>query len=113
MPDKRTRRETPISNESEYYSPLRSKRDVKKISHFKTPVLRNPDISDRGRIATTQHVWKYGDRFYKLASQYYGDSEYWWVIPWYNGIAAEAQINTGYILFIPLNLSEALNALGA
>jgi len=112
MADRRTRKEIPTSNESDFYSSLRNKRDVKKISHFKTPVLRNPTVSDRSRIQTVQHVWRYGDRFYKLADQYYGNSTYWWVIAWYNGVAAEAQLNTGYILYIPTNLADTLDILG-
>jgi nucleoid-associated protein YgaU len=112
MADRRTRKDTPFTDESEYYSPLREKRGVKNISHFKTPVLKNPDVSERAGIKTTKHIWKYGDRFYKLADQYYGDPEYWWVIAWYNGVATETQINTGYVLFIPLNLADALDVLG-
>ena len=112
MADKRTRKDTPLTDESDYYSSLRDKRGIKRITHFKTPVLKNPNSSERAGIQTTQHIWKYGDRFYKLADQYYGDSTYWWVIAWYNGVAAEAQINTGYVLFIPLNLADALDVLG-
>ena len=112
MADRRTRKTSKVKDETEYYKSLREKRGIKNITHFKTPVLRNPTVQERRRITTTQHVWKYGDRFYKLANQYYGDSTYWWVIAWYNGIAIEAQISTGKVLYIPLNLEDTLNILG-
>jgi nucleoid-associated protein YgaU len=112
MPDKRTRKEIPTENASEYYSPLREKRGVKKISQFKTPVLKNPTIKDRTRIKTITHMWKYGNRLYNLSNQFYGDSSYWWVIAWWNGVSTEAQIKLGTVLYIPLNIEDALDALG-
>mgnify|MGYP003113488955 FL=1 len=112
MADKRTRNKTPVTNDTEYYSSLATKRGVKQISHFKTPVLKNPTVADRRRIKTITHVWVYGDRLYKLADQYYGDSTYWWVIAWYNSVSTEAQIELGKVLYIPLNIEETLDILG-
>ena len=57
---------------------------------------------------TTLHIWKYGDRLYKLANKYYGDSRYWWVIAWWNSFPTEASITLGTPLRIPLNLEQAL-----
>ena len=102
-----------ITNDIDFYKELRERRGVKQIEHFVTPILRQPSIGDRVRLRTSTHIWKYGDRFYKLADQYYGDTRYWWVIAWYNGIPTEAEANTGDALEIPLDISEALLALGA
>ena len=112
MPNKRYRNTLTRENESDYYSSLRKKRGVNKITHHKTPVLRNPTVADRIRISSIPHIWSYGDRLYKLADQYYGDSRYWWVIAWWNGYALEADITTGTKLKIPLSIEQALNALG-
>ena len=112
MADKRTRKQTPVANDTEYYSPLTTKRGVKSITHYKTPVLKNPTVADRRKIKTITHIWKYGDRFYKLADQYYGDSTYWWVIAWYNGVSTEAQVANGKVLYIPLNIEDTLDILG-
>jgi nucleoid-associated protein YgaU len=104
---------TTIINDIDFYRELRERRGVKQIEHFTTPRLRQPSVSDRIRLRTSTHIWKYGDRFYNLAHQYYGDTRYWWVIAWYNGIPTEAEANTGDVLEIPLDLQEALLALGA
>ena len=104
---------TTINNDIDFYRELRERRGVKQIEHFTTPRLRNPTISDRISLKTSTYIWKYGDRFYNLAYQYYGDVRYWWVIAWYNGIPTEAEANTGDVLEIPLDLQEALIALGA
>ena len=103
---------TIVNNDIDFYRELRERRGVKKLQHFSTPRLRQPTLGDRINIKTSTHIWKYGDRFYNLAHQYYGDTRYWWVIAWYNGIPTEAEANTGDILEIPLDLEEALIALG-
>jgi nucleoid-associated protein YgaU len=102
-----------IINDTDFYRELRERRGVKQIEQFTTPRLRQPTVSDRMRLKTSTHIWKYGDRFYNLAHQYYGDARYWWVIAWFNGIPTEAEANTGDVLEIPLNISEALLVLGA
>jgi hypothetical protein len=62
-----------LNNASEYYEPLRKSRGLKNIRHYETPYLENPSVSARMRTPATSHIWKYGDRFYKLADQYYND----------------------------------------
>ena len=101
-----------IINESEYYKPLREERGLKRIVQYETPQLRNPSVRQRMNMVSTKHIWKYGDRLYQLADQYYGDARYWWVIAWYNGFGVEADIYNGAVLRIPLNIEEALKVLG-
>jgi len=101
-----------LTNASDYYKPLREERGVKFIKQYETPMLRNPSRAVRRRITTTKHLWKYGDRLYNLANQYYSDPRYWWVIAWWNGYGTEADIQNGALLYIPLKLDAALTALG-
>ena len=101
-----------ITNNSEYYKPIRQSRGRKAIVQYATGKLKNPTIAERGRIKTATHIWKYGDRLYTLAHQYYGDSRYWWVIAWWNAYGLETDIKTGAALSIPLNIEKALSALG-
>ena len=101
-----------LTNASEYYKPLREERGLKTIRQYATPVLKNPTVAQRKRLKTTKHIWKYGDRLYKLADQYYNDSRFWWVIAWYNGYGCEADIYNGAVIRIPLNLGDTLKVLG-
>jgi len=101
-----------LTNASDYYKPLREERGVKFIKQYETPKLLNPSRATRRRITTTKHLWKYGDRLYNLANQYYSDPRYWWVIAWWNGYGTEADIQNGALLYIPLKLDAALTALG-
>ena len=102
---------TTITNKTDYYAPLRESRGEKDIVHYATKRLRNPTIEDRRRVSITRHTWKFGDRYYNLAQQYYGDTRYWWVIAWWNSLPTESLIKTGTVIYIPLNLEDALRTL--
>ena len=52
------------------------------------------------------HVWGVGDRYYKLASRYYGDPTYWWVIAWFNKKPTESHIEVGDFIRVPLPLNQ-------
>ncbi len=99
-----------VNNTGTYYKELR--RGRRKIVHYDTPELKNPTLADRVKLKTTTHIWRYGDRLYKLADQYYGNPEYWWVIAWYNATPTEASLKTGQVIRIPINLIETLTVLG-
>jgi nucleoid-associated protein YgaU len=101
-----------ITNSSDYYEPLRKRHHLKKVVQYATPILKNPGVIDRIGVVTNQHIWKYGNRFYQLADEYYGDVRFWWVIAWYNGYPTEAHVKPGDVLEIPVNIEKALVALG-
>jgi len=100
------------NNDSDFYSPLAEKRGLKAIQHFQTVVIHNPQIFERMQIRTNSHVWKYGDRYYKLANTYYGDPQLWWIIAWYNGYPTEVNVKVGDVLEIPLNFEQIIEVLG-
>tara|TARA_R100000900_G_scaffold137343_1_gene115742 strand:- start:362 stop:694 length:333 start_codon:yes stop_codon:yes gene_type:complete len=100
-----------LRNNSKYYAPLRNKRQPV-IYHYGTPRLTNPISQTRADTPAATHIWSYGDRFYKLAQQYYGDPFYWWVIAWYNAVPTEAHLMDSNLISIPLNIQDALRALG-
>jgi len=99
-----------LTNSSKYYAPIR--RGLKVLTHYQTPKLRNPPPAERASLSTTSHIWAYGDRFYKLAQDYYDDPEFWWVIAWYNGTPTEAQLPLGSLIAIPTDIQQALRVLG-
>ena len=69
-------------------------------------------MAARVNIPVDNYVWKYGDRLYNMAAQYYGDVRYWWVIAWWNSYPTEADLRPGMAITIPLDLESALSALG-
>lgn len=112
MADMRNNKTKIVKNDSSHYKKLYDRRGLKRISHYATPRFRHPTVAQRASVSATGHIWAYGDRFYKLANEYYGDVRYWWVIAWWNGYPTEASVKTGDFLDIPLNINEALDVLG-
>ena len=101
-----------LNNSSDYYEFLREERNnIRNIRQYETPILHMPTVIERASLKTTKHIWKYGDRFYKLAAQYYDDARYWWVIAQYNATPTEGQMRPGMVITIPLNLEKTLEVL--
>jgi nucleoid-associated protein YgaU len=89
-------------------SKIVEERDRDFIRHFSTPVLEHPNADQILSLDRIGHVWKAGDRFFKLADEYYGRSEYWWVIAWFNQAPTEAHVETGDNIEIPKPLDRVL-----
>lgn len=107
-------KQKPFVNRLEAYRFLREGRHSPiGIRQFPTTKLKNPSVTERRLVETATHIWSYGDRYYNLASQYYGNPRYWWVIAWWNGRPTEADVNKGQAIYIPLNLQATLKILGA
>ena len=103
---------TIILNDSEVYDELRDSRKVKVIEHYDSPVLKHPNVYDRTLVNLTPHIWTTGDRFYKIAAQYYGESALWWIIAWFNTAPTEAHLVPGEVIHIPTPLSRVYDMLG-
>lgn len=101
-----------ITNISSVYSELRKKRGVRFIEHYTSPIMKHPTVAERARLNLIPHVWTTGDRFYKIANQYYGDSSLWWIIAWFNTAPTEAHLPVGDVIHIPTPLSRVYDILG-
>ena len=100
-----------VRNSSKIYEEHFKRRDVPHINQFKTPRLKHLTASQRAALTRTKHVWKLGDRYWKLAAQYYGNPKYWWVIAWYNQRPTENMLNLGNTIIIPKPLEVVLESL--
>jgi len=97
-----------VINNSKFYSDFFRDRKVKYISQYLTPKAPYMDVEDRMTISKITHVWGRGDRYYKLASKYYSDPVYWWVIGWYNQKPLESDVVPGSVIYIPVPLDNVL-----
>jgi nucleoid-associated protein YgaU len=87
-------------------------RNVESIDHYATPIMRHPTADSIVNLQTLTHIWKQGDRYFKLAHKFYGDSKYWWVIAWFNKAPTESHLKLGDLITIPLPLRSILNTYG-
>ena len=103
---------TKATNRNKQYQKLFEGREVKEIQQYRTPVLNHPTEQQLDRIGYVTHIWVYGDRFWKLAFEHYGDSKLWWVIAQFNQKPTEAHVDLGDEIRIPFPLARALKAMG-
>ena len=92
---------------------VRINRDHARTTHiYTTPIFQELNSSDRGQITSIRHQWVLGDRFYKLAQEYYGDSTVWWIIALYNGLPTDAHVPNGATIYIPTPLGRVMSFYG-
>ena len=99
-------------NGNELYSEHFDKRGVNFIEQYGTPKLSHPTPAQIKKMNIINHSWTHGDKYYKLAHQYYNDSALWWVIAWYNKKPTESHVKLGEVIYIPTPLNEVLKAYG-
>tara|TARA_Y100000114_G_C11763614_1_gene331577 strand:+ start:9426 stop:9773 length:348 start_codon:yes stop_codon:yes gene_type:complete len=60
-------------------------------------------------LTHVQKIFTMGDKMYKYAYEYYGDTNHWWVIAWYNNKPTDSHFNLGDTVYIPFPLDVAIN----
>lgn len=103
---------TKFFNQEDLYEDTFSERDVEGVRQYTTPNLKHINAKQIASLTVINHVWKTGDRFYKLAHDHYGDSTKWWIIAWYNRKPTESDISYGDIIYIPHPLDKVMSYLG-
>tara|TARA_R100000234_G_C4878368_1_gene126229 strand:+ start:124 stop:468 length:345 start_codon:yes stop_codon:yes gene_type:complete len=101
-----------IENRNPLYDRFRYDRNLTKIKHFDTQQLKFPTKEEMKTLTIITKPWAVGDRYEKLAAQYYKDPEMWWVIAAFNRKPAEFLLNNGDIVSIPLPLEYVLDYMG-
>lgn len=94
------------SNTDQFYLELR---DKKIIYQYRTGTLQHPTPAQIMQLQLTGHVWKVGDRYYKLAHEHYGDSRLWWVIAWFNRAPTEGHLKLGDTIQIPHPIAKIVS----
>tara|TARA_R110002110_G_scaffold278044_2_gene493355 strand:+ start:186 stop:488 length:303 start_codon:yes stop_codon:yes gene_type:complete len=89
----------------------RSGEAAKRIRQYSTPTNVRLSAAQRRTITEVSHIWKTGDRYYKLAERYYGRPQYWWAIALYNNKPTEGHIRLGDTIQVPVPLEKYLRYL--
>ena len=96
-------------NRNKLYKKFFKDRNVNFVRQFRTPELSFPTPEQIRQLTVLSHIWTAGDRYYKLAFEYYGNSKYWWVIAWFNKKPTEGHLKAGDLIYIPTPLDKILN----
>ncbi len=105
-------RERVAGLKSFYYTYWKKYSRSEYLEYYATPFF---PVLDRGIISEFKHIrhtWKAGDKLYKLAERYYGDSTSWWIIALYNSKPTEAHIRNGEIILVPTPVGAVLARYG-
>lgn len=94
------------------YKKILKDRGMSQLTQYNTPKLTHPTTEDNLNLDVVNHIWKTGDRFYKLADQYYEDATKWWVIALYNQKPTEFHAKMGDIIYVPTPLDVVMYYLG-
>ena len=90
---------------------MAEERDVKYFRQYESPNFRYPTVSEMKELTIQKHVWKAGDKYYKLAHEHYGESSLWWVIAWFNKAPTESHVKIGSVVSIPKPIQRVLKYL--
>ena len=93
---------------NDYVSQLLKERGDKKVIFLSTPKFGTITENDLNSLSITYHTWKQGDKLYKLANDYYGDTSLWWVIAWFNNKPVDGLYTSGDTVKIPNPIQNVL-----
>jgi len=93
------------------FSKIFRRRGAKALTQYTTAQLAFPTVKQIKQLTITPVVWTVGQKYFKLANEYYGDPELWWIIAWYNEKPLETSIKAGDVIEVPLPLEMILEYL--
>jgi hypothetical protein len=100
-----------VINDSDMYRNKIRERGQKLLKQYVTGKMIYPTAAQISKLNIIPHVWSYGDRYSKLAYEFYGDTELWWVLAWYNKKPTDFHVKMGDSVYIPLPLNSILRFL--
>lgn len=106
MVDRRFLNRNIIKNASPNFEEAFIKRSVDYINQYATGRFRYPTIQEMGDLNIITTNWQLGDRLYKYAYEYYGNTNYWWIIAWFNKKPTENHFKIGDEVLIPQPLEK-------
>jgi hypothetical protein len=98
-----------VSNNNELYKTLLRNRNIKLINQYGTIAYNYPTAEQLQEIDFDTYIWKSGDRYWKLAQQYYSDPSYWWVIGFINKRPIDSDLEIGESIYIPRNIEDIMS----
>jgi len=95
-------------NNSAVYQEHFVDRNVNYINQYNTAEFKYLEPEDLRGLNFRSHIWKAGDKLFKLAYQSYGSTKLGWLISWFNQKPLESDFKHGDVIDIPFPLSDAL-----
>ena len=98
-----------INDSRDYRDKFFTNRDVEQLMQYTTARFRYPTVEEMQTFRSSPLIWQSDSRLYKIANDYYGYPNLWWVIAWYNKKPTEAHFNIGDTFYVPAPLELVLD----
>ena len=99
-------------NSDRVYRNILGDRGLTQVQQYGTRNLMYPTRAQLRELNIIAHTWRYGDRYYNLAHEHFGDAKMWWVIAFYNQNPTEFHVKAGDVIYIPVPLEAILYSIG-
>jgi hypothetical protein len=109
---RRNRGRTVFLNDNKLYEEYFDKKNMRGFRQYTSAEYNEVSQAQKDDVSSQIHIWKAGDRFYKLAFEYYGKSEYWWIIALFNNTPTESHVSRGDDILIPLDYERVIRLYG-
>jgi len=97
-----------VYNDSEAVAIMLARRGKESVEHYGKIDINPIFLEDRAALNTKKHVFTIGDRLFKLAYKEYGDSQYWYLLAWWNKKPTDFHCKVGDVIYIPFPLQDVL-----
>ena len=94
------------------FKQLKTLRNLDDVSLLSTSSFNRISDTDLEDMEYVSYTWSRGDRFYKLANDFYDNPEFWWVIALFNNAPTEQHLSIGEEIFVPPNPEIVADLLG-
>ena len=97
-----------FKNASSVYQEHFVDRNVNYVNQYNTAEFKYLEPEDLGSLNVKRHMWRTGDKLFKLSYKSYGTTKLWWLISWFNQKPLESDFKHGDVIDIPFPLSDVL-----
>jgi len=112
MPSRYNNRAKVDVSKEEMFRQIKERRDLNMITLYGTARFNSLTDLQLQSLGYETYTWSRGDRFYKIAADYYGDPSYWWVVALFNNTPTEKQIAIGQEIYVPLEPESLASMMG-
>lgn len=94
------------------FKQISERRDLNQITILSSLRFEPIPESVLDSLTFYEHYWKRGDKFYKLSDEYYGQTDYWWIIALFNKKPTEQHYKAGDLVLIPIEIDYLVERYG-
>ena len=110
--DRNELRKTITINKNEMFKQISDRRILEEITILSANEFRPVSEEFKDSLSYYEHEWRRGDKFYKLAYDFYGNIDYWWIIPLFNNKPTEFHYKAGDMVLVPIEIELLLSEYG-